>query len=218
MAMAEASIIIPACNEEKRIAGVLRRIKAVSRNYETIVVDDGSTDRTAEIAEEEKATVLRMAKNTGKGNACMEGSRRASSGKIIFIDGDMQLKPEEIPLFVKALEENDVAVGIRDMGSAPLKRRVANRIAAKLLSGAVGQEFRDVLCGFRGVRRDAMKRLELKKKGYEFESEMLLEAARKKMKIGTVPVSVRYYGEKGMGAWDGVKVLAFILKSRITSS
>ncbi len=213
--MATATIIIPAYNEEKRIAEVVKKVRSVSDNYEIIVVDDGSNDKTAEIARKEKAFVMRIEKNSGKGNACLEGSKHAISEKIIFIDGDMQLKPEEIPLFVDALDKNEVAIGIRGMRAAPLKRRIANRIAASLLSGAAGQRFDDVLCGFRGVKKSAFKKLNLRKNGYEFESEMLLAAAKQKMKIAKVPVTVSYDTEKGIGTLDSIRVLLFILKSRI---
>lgn len=209
----EASVIVPAYNEEKNIQDVVRRIRRASKSYEIIVVDDGSTDRTADIAEKEKAIVIRLGKNMGKGFACRKGAERARSDKIVFIDGDLQLMPEEIPRLVDALDGCDIAAGTRKREDIPAKRRIANALAAKLVSRIADRRYEDALCGFRAARKKAFFSLGLKKRGYEFESEMLIAAARTGAKVQTLPVSVRYAGGKGMGAADGIKVFLFLLRN-----
>jgi glycosyltransferase involved in cell wall biosynthesis len=209
--MPEATIVIPAYNEEKNIRQVLTRIKKISGKYEIVVVDDGSSDRTAQIAKKEGANVLSFGKNRGKSAACIAGARKARSGKIVFIDADLQLMPEEIPKFVKALDTCDLAIGVRNMGSIPVQRRMANAIARKMLPNR--KDISDVLCGFRAMRKRKFEELELKGSRYEFEFEMLLGAIKKKFKISQIPVRVSYENYRGMSPLNSLKLLLFILKN-----
>jgi len=207
----KASVIVPAYNEERTIKDVIRRVRNVSKGYEIIVVDDGSADRTAEIAKQENAIVIKLGKNRGKGFACAAGSRKAGCEKIVFIDADLQLKPEEIPKFVSALDRCDLAIGVREMKKIPLQRRIANAVARKIL----GVPVRDALCGFRAARKRSLKKMNLTQRRYEFESEMLLAAARNGMKIEEVPVNVSYDAYKGIGMADSARIVLFILKNRL---
>ncbi len=211
MARYEATIVIPAYNEERNIREAVKRVRKVSGKYEIIVVDDGSTDRTADSARQEGANVIRLEKNHGKGFACLAGSKKASCPKIVFIDADMQLRPEEIPKFVSALDTCELAIGVRQMKKIPAQRRVANIVARK----AIGVHVQDALCGFRAIRKSALKRMNLQQRRYEFESEMLLAAAKIGIGIKEVPVTVSYNAYRGMGAVDSLKVLIFILKNRL---
>ncbi len=206
----EASVVVPAYNEESSIKEVVKRIRNVSSKYEIIIVDDGSADGTAEMAKQENATVIKLGENHGKGFACAAGSKKASCEKIVFIDADLQLKPEEIPKFISALDRCDLAIGVREMKKIPIQRRLANAVARKIL----GVPVRDALCGFRAVRKHALKKMNLTQRRYEFESEMLLAAARHGMKIEEVPVNVSYDAYKGMTAADSARIVLFILKER----
>jgi glycosyltransferase involved in cell wall biosynthesis len=205
----EASVIIPAYNEEKNIEKAVKRVRAVSKGYEIIVVDDGSSDRTGYISRKAGARVIRLGKNQGKASACLAGAGKAGCEKVVFIDADLQLKPEEIPKFVRALDDCDLAVGIREMKKVPLQRRLSNSIAAKLVGG------KDVLCGFRGVKKAALSKMKIKSRRYEFEAEMILAAKKKGLRIKEVPVSVSYESYRGMGIADSLRVLIFILKKRL---
>jgi glycosyltransferase involved in cell wall biosynthesis len=208
--MHTATIVIPAYNEEKNIADVIRRIRKVSGKYEIIVVDDGSADKTGEIARKEGVKAIRLGKNMGKAFACLKGSAEARSEKIVFIDADLQLQPEEIPLFVKALEGCDLAVGVREMKNIPIQRRISNSIAKKLVGGTS-----DALCGFRAIRKKALMEMNIQSRRYEFEAEMVINARKMGLKIREVPVSVSYDSYKGMGFGDSLRVLLFILKKRL---
>ena len=213
--MLDASIIIPAYNEAASIAEVIRRVANVSKRYEIIVVDDGSGDATAEVAKKEGAIVIKISNNQGKGFACIAGGKKANTDKIIFIDADLQLNPEEIPKFVSALDECDLAIGTRDMKKIPLQRRLSNNLAKMLIQSPRGMKFSDALCGFRAVRKSKFLNMKFEKKRYEFESEMLLIAVENNMTIKEVPVEVSYESYKGMGIGDSLKVLMFILKKRL---
>lgn len=209
----EASVIIPAYNEEKNIENVIERVKRTG-NYEIIIVDDGSSDKTAEIALKKGVKVISQKQNKGKASACIKGVENAKSSKIVFIDADMQLKPEEIPLFVKALDSCDLAIGVRDMKKIPFQRRLSNIVARYFVKMKTGQKFSDVLCGFRGIRNDKIKKMKFSGKGYEFETEMIFEAVKNKMKIKEVPVSVNYESYRGMSIINSIKLLIFIIKQK----
>ncbi len=208
--MMDASIIIPAFNEEKNIASVVKRVRKLSKKYEIIVVDDGSRDTTSKIAAAAGARVITLKKNHGKAFSCITGARAASSEKIIFIDADLQLLPEEIPKFVRALDKCELAAGVRDMSEVPIQRRASNWLAARLIGG------KDALCGFRGVRKNALLKMDIRSKRYEFEAEMLLAAKKRGYKIIEIPVSVRYENFSGMGISDSLRVLWFIVKKRLS--
>ncbi len=204
-----ASIIIPAKNEEKRIGKVLKKL---DKKYEIIVVDDGSTDHTAEAAGKYKCRVISYRKNRGKGYACRIGVKHASHNHIVFFDADLQMNSKDIPKLLKELKNNDIVIGVRDMEKIPANRRLNNRISRKLINKITGASFKDVLCGFRAVRKDAFKKLNLRQNRYEFESEMLIKAVKKGMKIKEIPVDIKY--EKGRKApvKDNLKLAWYLIR------
>lgn len=206
----KASVILPAYNEEKNIGSVIRTIKQTGE-YEIIVVDDGSRDRTAEVAKKHGCTCLRLNKNRGKGYACRAGAKIASHEKLIFIDSDGQLDAREIPSLLAHLNKNDIVVGTRRQSNIPIQRRVSNKFAKTVVSAAAGMKVGDVLCGFRAIRKKHFFRLGLKKRRYEFDSEMIIKAARRNYRIKEVPVSVRYDVGSAMPPHESAKVAAYIL-------
>ena len=102
MIMGKVSVIIPAFNEEQHIENVLRKIP---RNYETVVVNDGSTDNTRKIAERFATKVVNHPRRMGKGAACRAGVKHTSNNILIFIDGDDQFEPSEITRLLKTLKK-----------------------------------------------------------------------------------------------------------------
>jgi len=206
----KATVVIPAYNEEKNITSVVSRLRKISRYFDIIVVDDGSSDNTTDAAKMAGARVLTLKKNQGKANACIVGSKIARCEKIIFIDADLQHIPEDIPKFVSALESCDLAIGVRSMSRIPVQRRIANVVARRLVPG----DFSDVLCGFRAVRKSCLKKMQFKGRGYEFEVEMLIFAKNHGLRIIEVPVNVSYESYQGMSMLDSAKLLLFILRNR----
>lgn len=207
----EASVIIPAYNEGKRIGKVLRSIKKLDRRYQVIVVDDGSEDDTHAVAKENGFDAIRLGKNRGKGYACRTGAMRAKSSFLVFMDADFQFDPMQIPLFVELLRKNDMVIGYRNYKDIPRARKISNKFARTVVNKVTGRNFTDVLCGFRAIRKEALVKLGLKEDGYEIESEMIIKAARKKLRIAELPVSVKYNGG-GMSLADSLRVSAYQLK------
>ncbi|MBS3051464.1 MAG: glycosyltransferase family 2 protein [Candidatus Aenigmarchaeota archaeon] len=206
----KASVILPAYNEEKNIGSV---IKNIPENCEVIVVDDGSKDRTLEVAKSLGCNCVRLGKNYGKGHACRVGAKIASSEKIVFIDSDGQLDAREIPRMLSALRVCDLAVGSRNIKDIPAQRIVSNNFAKAVISSAAGRKLNDVLCGFRAIRKGDFFNLNLQKKRYEVEAEMIIKAARSGLRIKEVPISVRYDIGSQMPVKDSLKVASYMLCS-----
>jgi UDP-N-acetylglucosamine---dolichyl-phosphate N-acetylglucosaminyltransferase len=205
-----ATIVVPAYNEEKRIVSLLKSIAAVGK-YEIIVVDDGSSDRTSEVAKK-YAKVVHLPENRGKGYACRAGVSAARYENIVFIDGDGQLSPKHIPSFLKALKDYDLVVGKRDMSNVPLQRRLSNRFARTLIGRITESVVEDGLCGLRAIGKKEFLSLNLKKDRYEFESEMLIKAAKNGLRITSIPIDVSYGGFSGMPPFQSLKVTAYLIR------
>ena len=201
-----ASIIMPAYNEEKTIGKILKKIP---KKYEIIVVDDYSSDKTAEIAEKYCKTI-RLEKNMGKGYACRLGAKHAKNENIVFFDTDGQFDAGEIENLVKELKNSDMVVGIRNKKNIPFAKRLSNGFARKMINSITGKKYSDVLCGFKAIKKDRFFSLDLKKNRYEFESEMMIKA--KNFKIKEIPINVKYNKKGGMGLLQSLKVAWYLIK------
>lgn len=185
--------IIPCYNEAGSVSEVVR---AVHRYLPlTFVVDDGSTDRTAELAARAGARVLKHSINRGKGAALRTGLTAAVEHGLLWavlLDGDGQHDPAEIPAFWAAAtrHESDLVIGNRldQPTGLALLRRVVNRWMSRRISRRVGFACPDSQCGFRLVRLAAWKAVTLQCDHYEIESEMLVAFAQAGFRIRFVPV------------------------------
>ncbi len=191
-------MIIPAYNEEKRIGKVLQRMPDFID--EVIVVDDGSKDKTSEVARGFGAKVIRLERNQGKGRAMSEGIKKANGDIIVFIDADGQHKPEEIIKLVKPIvnSEADFVIGsrlIKVQGERPLIRKISNFITTSLIRLKLGISVKDTQSGFRAIRREFLPEIESKR--YEVETEVLIKAVKKGARVKEVPVSMIYGVETG---------------------
>jgi len=215
--------LIPAYFEEKRIRDVASRTR--EQIDSVLVVDDGSTDRTAVAAQEGGAEVIVHPQNQGKGAAIKTGLReltlREGFEYILILDADGQHLPEEIPRFLQEANRSQAAmlVGTRmeDTSTMPLVRRLTNRAMSSLISALIGQRVPDTQCGFRMFTRDlAHALIATASSNFDFETEMLAIAARRGAVIGAVPVSTVYGDEKSKirPLRDTVRFLALIKRLR----
>ncbi len=193
--------VIPAFNEHVHIGDVVRRTRARIDNV--LVVDDGSTDATAERAREAGAEVIIHPENRGKGEAIKTGLRHwldRQSDFVIVLDADGQHRPEEIERFVAAAvsaAEPKLILGNRmnDMRSMPLVRRIVNRYMSRKISRVCGQKIPDTQCGFRMLHRELIPELLDGAARFEYETEMLIVASRKGFRIESVPITTVYSDE-----------------------
>jgi glycosyltransferase involved in cell wall biosynthesis len=195
--------LIPCYFEERHIRDVAQRVQA---QLDTVlVIDDGSTDRTADEARAARVEVVRQEVNEGKGAAIKAGLRVLSARDrvefILILDGDGQHLPEEIPRFLAEANRTGAAmlVGNRmaDLRAMPVVRRLTNQIMSAQISRVCGQAIPDTQCGFRMFRRNLASALcAAPSSRYDFETEMLAIVARQGCRIGAVPVSTIYGDEK----------------------
>lgn len=197
MSPLRVAVVIPALNEERAIGQVVARLPK-NGVHEVIVVDNGSTDRTAEVARAAGATVLHQPRR-GYGYACMAGIEHAlkkAPNAIVFIDGDLSDYPEELPLLLHALDQgNDLVIGSRTLGErepgALLPQAlIGNTVACFLIRCFWGARFTD-LGPFRVIRADALRRLNMSDGTYGWTVEMQIKAAKLKLHCTEVPVRYR---------------------------
>lgn len=167
-----------------------------------LVVDDGSTDGTANRAEETGATVLRQTPNQGKGAALQAGFRWALDQgyeAVMTLDADGQHDPVEIPEFLRAYVDHraDLIIGARDFDQIPWVRRVANTLGRLTFSWALGQPVQDNQSGYRLISRRLLEAtLTSRESGFEFEVEMIVTCVKRGYALEWVPIRTIYAGEK----------------------
>jgi glycosyltransferase involved in cell wall biosynthesis len=212
-------ILIPAYNEAERLQPV---VEAALGYGPVLVVDDGSTDDTVQIARAAGAAVLLQSPNQGKGAALRAGFRRALEQgfqAVITLDADGQHDTEEIPLFLNAFAERqgDLIIGARDFSQMPIARRVANTSGTWLFSWALGQRVQDNQSGYRLVSRRLMEYVLLSnEEGFEFEVEMIVDCVRGGYKMDGVRIRTIYAGETShIQPWKHmVKFLKLVMRTR----
>jgi dolichyl-phosphate beta-glucosyltransferase len=202
----EISIVIPAYNEEKRIGKTLKKVyeyfKEKKIEFEIIVVDDGSNDKTVEIVEKfsfdkKEIRILKHEKNMGKGAAVKTGILNAKGELILFTDADLSTPIEEFEKLKKEIENGyDIAIGSRGLKDSkivipqPFYRRIIGKIFPFLVRLIVINDFKDTQCGFKLFKKEAGKKIfsQLKTDGFAFDVEVLARGKKENFKIAEVPV------------------------------
>jgi glycosyltransferase involved in cell wall biosynthesis len=187
---------IAAYNEARYVGSIVLQ----ARQYvdEVIVVDDGSTDNTAGVAQLAGAAVIRHDKNRGKGAAIqtiLAEARKRNPDVLVLLDADAQHDPTEIPVLIKPVSQGfDLVIGSREAqeGKTPLYRRIGKQVIFRSSRIASKTNIYDSESGFRALSPKAINELELKANGFAVESEMITLAADKNLKITEVPISNIY--------------------------
>ncbi len=215
-------MILPAYNEAGSIGPVLKGIRDLAARregtdlFEIVVVDDGSSDGTAAIAEAAGARVVRHPYNIGNGAAVKAGIREAGGEVIVLMDADGQHRPEEIPLLLDALDHHVMAVGARRaQGHAGLHRRVANALYNLLASYVTGRKIPDLTSGFRAVRAGVLQRfLYLLPNTFSYPTTITLACFKTGLPVAYVPIDAQRRGGKSKIRLlkDGSRFFLIILK------
>ena len=195
--MSAVSVIIPALNEEEPIAGVVGEVAATNVPVEIIVVDNDSTDRTAQRAREAGARVVKAPRGYGRACAAGVAALRPECDIVVFLDGDGSDCPEFITQLVGpiAVGTYDFVIGSRtrgqrEAGSMNFQQVLSGRIAGAVLRWLYGVRYTD-MCPLRAIRRDALERLGMREQTYGWNLEMQMKAARAKFRILELPVNHR---------------------------
>ncbi|MBI1974070.1 glycosyltransferase family 2 protein [Candidatus Micrarchaeota archaeon] len=213
----KVSVIMPAYNEGKNLqaaaAGVLKQ-----RVGELVIVDDGSTDSTLEVAKrlsrgDPRVRIVSYHPNRGKGYAMRSGARAASNSALVFIDSDSQFDASYVGKMAAALDGADMVVGYRDPESIPPSRRLANAFARVMVFIATGKTVRDVLSGFRAIRKQDFDALKPREDRFEIESELSLKALKRRFRIRHVSVPVVYHGGANkLRARHSIRISIYLIK------
>lgn len=211
------SIVIPAKNEAGAIGGVVAKAKSAYPDAEVIVVNDGSTDDTAKVAEDAGAKVITHPQSMGNGAAVKTGARAATGELIAFMDGDGQHDAAELAPLIARLEEGyDMVVGARDSGShANVGRLFANGLYNAIASKMSGRDIPDLTSGFRVARAEKFREyLYLLPNGFSYPTTITMAFLRSGYPICFEPISAaKRIGKSHIRPIkDGVRFLVIIFK------
>jgi len=220
----KVSFLIPAYNEAATIGEVLERIRALELDAEVIVVDDGSVDDTAAIAEAAGATVVRQA-NRGKGAAIRRAIAEAGGDIAVIQDADMEYDPAEVPDLIEPIVRGvaDVVYGSRLRGGKPQRaflfwHLVGNRFLSLVTNALYNPTLSDMETGYKAFRMDVLRSLKLTEDRFGIEPEITGQVCKRKLRIYELPIS--YYGrthEEGKQiTWrDGFRALWVLVRVRV---
>jgi glycosyltransferase involved in cell wall biosynthesis len=209
---------IPCFNEERCVGSVVLKTKRFVNSV--VVIDDGSTDATAEVAAEAGATICQHGKNRGYGAAirsALEKGRQLKADILVVLDGDGQHNPADIPRLVQPILDGqaDIVIGSRFLGQGkrpPFYRRIGQHVLTATTNIGSGHKVTDSQSGFRAYSAKALNALRLTEDGMSVSSEMQFAISKAGLKVAEVPIEVSYFDKaKRSPLGHGVSVLSRVL-------
>ena len=214
--LVSTTVVIPAFNEEQSVGALVERLRASGPWHEILVVDDGSTDETAERARAAGATVVRHPYNKGNGAAVKSGIRAATGEFLLIIDGDGQHKAADAARLVSQLGEYDLVIGARSTGTQATQVRMLGNAALNwLASYLTGRRVPDLTSGFRGARTAGLREfIHLLPNGFSTPTTTTLAFIKAGYNVRFEPVEAeaRAGQSKIRLARDGMKFLMIVFK------
>ncbi len=207
MNQTQTTIIVPAYNEEAGLPIVLGKIfRLLDDSYEVIVIDDGSTDRTSEVASQFPCRLIRHELNQGKGEALKTGVKSATGENIIWIDADDTYPVELIPKMTDALNDYDMVVCSRKYGRGNIPRfnRIGNWLFRTMIRNIYGFKPYDPCTGLYGAKKRCLKLMNLSSKRFAIEPEISIKGSRMKLKMLEIPIA--YRARVGSAKLSAIKV------------
>jgi glycosyltransferase involved in cell wall biosynthesis len=208
-------VVIPAFNEEAAIAEVVAGLRQAAAWAEILVVDDGSTDATAERAAAAGARVVRHPYNKGNGAAVKTGLREAGTEVVLLLDADGQHPPAEAVRLAERVGVYDMVIGARARGDQPPLRALGNAAFQALASWLTGRDIPDLTSGFRAARRDRLLEIiHLLPNGFSYPTTSCLAFLKAGHNVAFEPIQARRrLGESKIRVWrDGLKFVLIIFK------
>ena len=211
------SVVIPAFNESKSIAGLIKEVKSLYPECEVVIIDDGSTDDTASVASEAGARVYSHPYNIGNGAAVKSGIRVANGEVLVFMDADGQHDPKDIERLLNEMPEFDMVVGARGKGGqASVGRSIGNRIYNWLGSYVSKFPIKDLTSGFRAVKAEVARSfVYLLPNTYSYPTTITLGVLRTGRSIKYIPITARQRTSGSSNiklVQDGVRFFMIIIR------
>lgn len=195
--MTGVTCVIPAYRARDTLSSVVHPLREALPAVRVVIVDDGSGDETARVAETLADCAIRLERNQGKGAALRAGFERAlrfGDAVVLTLDADGQHDPSYAPMLLRALDDCDIAIGQRTRAGStmPLRRRMTNAMASMAIARVAGIRLEDTQSGFRAIRRHVLERVRARGDRYEFETDFLIRAARAGFRVRNVKVPTLY--------------------------
>ncbi|HEY7537991.1 MAG TPA: glycosyltransferase family 2 protein [Gaiellaceae bacterium] len=219
------SFVVPVYNEANTVGEVLERVSQLDLDKQIVVVDDGSTDGTAAIAEEKGALVIRQA-NRGKGAAIRAAIPHVDGEIAVIQDADMEYDPADVPALVEPIERGvaDVVFGSRLSGGRPQRAYLfwhlaGNRFLSLLTNVLFNTTLSDMETGYKAFRAEVLRSLDLQEDRFGIEPEITGKVCKRKLRVYELPISYygRTYDEGKKITWrDGFRAIWVLLRVRFT--
>jgi glycosyltransferase involved in cell wall biosynthesis len=219
------SFLIPAYNEAATIVEVLDRVDALSFEKQVIVVDDGSTDGTADLVASRNGVLLLRQPNRGKGAALRNAIGHIDGDIAVIQDADMEYDPAEVPKLIEPIERGaaDVVYGSRLKGGEPQRaymfwHLVGNRFLSMLTGVLYNTTLSDMETGYKAFRAEVLRSLDLRQDDFAIEPEITAKVCLRKLRVYELPISYygRTYAEGKNITWvDGFKAVWVLISIRI---
>lgn len=212
-------IIIPAYEEEEMIGSVVEEVRKENYN-QILVIDDGSNDNTAKVAEAKGAEVIKHAKNSGLGASLRTGLREAKSRNAdvaVTLDADGQHDPKDIDRLIKKLNGADVVIGVRRRSQMPLNKRFGNT-ALDILTHFLGGPLTDSQSGFRAFGPKALERIRIWSDHYSVSSEIIVQVGEENLSFRTIPIKgifTDYSRASSTTIASGIKIFFDLLRTKV---
>ncbi|MDH4208199.1 MAG: glycosyltransferase family 2 protein [Anaerolineae bacterium] len=219
--MMKLSVLIPAYNEEKTLAEVVRRVAEVDLEKEIIVVDDCSTDGTLAVLSslnQEGLVVLTHDVNRGKGAAVRTALAAASGDAVIIQDADLEYDPADFLRLVEPFLKGKASVvyGVRSLDGQQWHMRLGNRVLTTVTNVLYGSDLRDMESCYKLITREIIDQMDLHAKGFDIEAEVTAKILKQGHRIHQVPIWYSPRTEKKLTPLDGLPTLWTLIKLRFT--
>jgi glycosyltransferase involved in cell wall biosynthesis len=224
----KVSFLVPAHNEERTIGAVLERVRALPFEKQIVVIDDGSTDGTAEAlaAASGPDLVVVSQENRGKGAAIRAAIPYADGDICVIQDADLEYDPADVPGLIQPILDGvaDVVYGSRLSGGRPQRaylfwHRVGNRVLSLVTGVLYNTTLTDMETGYKAFRTEVLRSLDLREDGFSIEPEITGRVCRQKLRVYELPISYfgRTYAEGKKITWrDGFKALWVLVRVRVS--
>jgi glycosyltransferase involved in cell wall biosynthesis len=220
------SFVVPAYDEVRTIGEVLERIAALGIDSQVIVVDDGSSDGTGELAAQHDGVLVVRQENQGKGAAIRRGLQHVDGEIVVIQDADMEYDPAEVPALIEPIERGvaDVVYGSRLSGGRPQRaylfwHLMGNRFLSLVTGVLYNTTLSDMETGYKAFRTDVIRDLPLRENDFAIEPEITGHVCKRRLRVYELPISYygRTYAEGKKITWrDGFKALWVLIRVRLT--